>query len=79
MNVRAALLVSVLLFVAAFLTGVGWLAAIGVALLVAGLVAAIFQSHDRVAIRRECPYCREAMRKDATVCPHCRHEVSAVS
>lgn len=23
---------------------------------------------------RECPYCKEAMRRDASVCPHCRRE-----
>lgn len=23
---------------------------------------------------RECPFCKEAMRRDASVCPHCRHE-----
>lgn len=23
---------------------------------------------------RECPFCKESMRADATVCPHCRHE-----
>lgn len=23
---------------------------------------------------RECPFCKENMRSDATVCPHCRHE-----
>jgi hypothetical protein len=25
-------------------------------------------------IHRECPYCKEAMRRDASVCPHCRHD-----
>jgi hypothetical protein len=24
--------------------------------------------------RRECPHCRESMRRDARVCPHCRSE-----
>ena len=23
---------------------------------------------------RECPYCKEQMRRDASVCPHCRHD-----
>jgi hypothetical protein len=23
---------------------------------------------------RECPFCKENMRRDASVCPHCRHE-----
>lgn len=27
---------------------------------------------------RECPFCKEPMRKDATVCPHCRHESVAL-
>jgi hypothetical protein len=26
---------------------------------------------------RECPYCKEEMRRDASVCPHCRHESPA--
>lgn len=24
---------------------------------------------------RECPYCKKQIRKDATVCPYCRHAV----
>lgn len=28
---------------------------------------------------RECPFCKESMRKDATVCPHCRHESPAAA
>lgn len=30
--------------------------------------------HTGVATHRECPFCKEPMRHDATVCPHCRHE-----
>ena len=26
------------------------------------------------AMYRECPHCKEPMRRDATVCPHCRSE-----
>ena len=26
---------------------------------------------------RECPHCKEAMRRDASVCPHCRHDSPA--
>ena len=25
-------------------------------------------------IHRQCPFCKEDMRRDASVCPHCRHE-----
>jgi hypothetical protein len=25
-------------------------------------------------IYRECPFCKELMRREASVCPHCRHE-----
>ena len=25
-------------------------------------------------IYRQCPFCKENMRRDASVCPHCRHE-----
>jgi hypothetical protein len=28
---------------------------------------------------RECPHCKESMRRDATVCPHCRRESDAWS
>lgn len=26
------------------------------------------------SIRRECPFCKEQIRKDANVCPHCQRE-----
>ena len=26
---------------------------------------------------RDCPFCKEQMRRDASVCPHCRHESAA--
>ena len=26
---------------------------------------------------RQCPFCKEEMRRDASVCPHCRHESAA--
>lgn len=26
---------------------------------------------------RECPFCKEQMRRDASICPHCRHESPA--
>jgi len=26
---------------------------------------------------RECPHCKESMRRDASVCPHCRNESPA--
>lgn len=28
---------------------------------------------------RECPFCKEPMRVDASVCPHCRHESPALA
>ena len=28
-------------------------------------------------VHRQCPFCKEPMRRDATVCPHCRHESAA--
>jgi hypothetical protein len=28
---------------------------------------------------RECPFCKERVRKDATVCPHCHRDVDAVA
>lgn len=46
MNVRATFIVAALLFVFAFVLGISWLAWIGVALLVAALIGALFQSHD---------------------------------
>jgi hypothetical protein len=29
------------------------------------------------AASRDCPFCKEQMRRDASVCPHCRHESEA--
>lgn len=31
-------------------------------------------SHDTAALYRECPFCKEDMRRDAVVCPHCRND-----
>jgi hypothetical protein len=28
-------------------------------------------------MHRSCPFCKEDMRRDASVCPHCRHESQA--
>jgi predicted amidophosphoribosyltransferase len=28
-------------------------------------------------VYRECPFCREQLRRDASVCPHCRRESPA--
>jgi hypothetical protein len=46
-------------------------------LFVAGIVAIVRwsgrrQSRSMTAGRRECPACKEWMRRDASVCPHCR-------
>ena len=30
-----------------------------------------------VSMLRECPYCKELMRRDASVCPHCQRESKA--
>jgi hypothetical protein len=30
----------------------------------------------RAQLYRECPHCKEPMRRDASVCPHCRNESS---
>jgi hypothetical protein len=45
-------------------------------LVVAGIVAIVRRSGRRhvrsmTADRRECPACKEWMRRDASVCPHC--------
>jgi predicted amidophosphoribosyltransferase len=46
-------------------------------LVVAGIVAIVRRSGRRrsrsiTADKRECPTCKEWMRRDASVCPHCR-------
>jgi hypothetical protein len=46
-------------------------------LVVAGIVTIVRrsgrrQSRSMMAGRRECPACKEWMRRDASVCPHCR-------
>ncbi len=54
-----------------FVMGLG-----AIALIVAGCVLARRPSTpapSRAAVR-ECPFCREAMRRDASTCPHCRKE-----
>lgn len=76
MNVRAVFLCSAILLLAGFVLGIGPLVWIGLALLVVGLFGALFQSADKVASRRECPHCREHMRRDASVCPHCQRDVT---
>ena len=35
------------------------------------------QLEERASMYRECPHCKEDMRRDASVCPHCRSETSA--
>jgi len=51
-----------------------------------GVIIALVLSDERstqlkqaadAALYRECPYCREPMRRDASVCPHCRRESEA--
>ena len=36
-----------------------------------GILIAIFSKGDR----KSCPYCKEWIHKDATVCPHCQREI----
>lgn len=43
-------------------------------LLAALLTPTATQPHPRTM--RECPHCKERMRRDASVCPHCRRESS---
>jgi len=37
------------------------------------LVLALLPARGPGRGRRECPHCKEGMRADAAVCPHCRH------
>jgi hypothetical protein len=39
--------------------------------------APIKASPRPLAMHRECPHCKERMRRDASVCPHCRMESTA--
>ena len=44
-----------------------------------GLIIAIILNSSpgvlpRPGTTRECPWCKEAMRRDASVCPHCQRE-----
>jgi hypothetical protein len=34
-------------------------------------------AHGPARLYRECPHCKERMRRDAYVCPHCRRESPA--
>lgn len=40
-----------------------------------GLLFVIFSKGNR----KDCPFCKEPMNKDATVCPHCQREVGGAS
>jgi hypothetical protein len=54
--------------------GAGFL--IGLVLGALGLIVVLVAtpSGRQSAWRRECPHCKEPMRRDASVCPHCRRE-----
>jgi Superinfection immunity protein len=57
-------------------TFIGWVVALAMA------VRSVPQSTPAPAATapastRECPYCKEAMRRDASVCPHCHRESPA--
>jgi hypothetical protein len=39
--------------------------------------AALAQAHQQAQMYRECPHCREQMRRDASVCSHCRSKAPA--
>ena len=79
MNVRAVFLLCAISFLIGFLLDIDPFVWAGLLLLVVGLFGALFQSADRVNSRRECPHCREPMRKDATVCPHCQRDVATAA
>jgi hypothetical protein len=44
---------------------------VGILLGPIGILIAIFMEGNR----KECPYCKELIHKDARVCPHCQREV----
>lgn len=75
MNVRVVFLLCVIFFLIGVVLDIDPFVWVAVGLLVVGLFGALFQSADRVNMRRECPHCREPMRKDASVCPHCQRDV----
>lgn len=57
-----------------FISGYLLFFALGAALLLSlGLVA----SRGSAGPHRECPFCKEKMRREATVCPHCRSNSGA--
>src|SRR5207253_8690542 len=58
-------------FVIGFLFGIFGL---GYVLLATPSQTKLAQSRER-AMYRECPFCREPMRRDASVCPHCHRDV----
>lgn len=47
----------------------------GLVLLIVAIPMALMRPDDHYG---ECPRCREGMRLDATVCPHCQRKVSPV-
>lgn len=58
-------------------TGHLWLLLLLIAAVVFAIVAIVRRSgaahaSSMLANKRECPACREWMRRDASICPHCR-------
>jgi hypothetical protein len=56
---------------------VGFLAGLFLGLIGLIIVAVISPGADakqKAATMRECPHCKEQMRRDASVCPHCQRE-----
>lgn len=49
----------------------GWLGVLAVAVLPP------LEGPAGPSVHRECPHCRELMRRDASVCPHCQRESEA--
>ncbi len=47
----------------------GWLGVV--------ILAVLPPAADRSGRTGECPFCKERMRSDATVCPHCQRDVAA--
>ena len=52
----------------------GWLGVLIVAVLPAVPAQVVPVQPNLALATRECPFCKEPMRRDASVCPHCRHD-----
>ena len=51
----------------------------GVALFIVALIHSIYISKKPPKNYIECPFCKEYIKKDASICPHCRQKLKEIN